>query len=232
MRSINPKELIHERLGERFASELSMYDTERRLTVLIDEFLGGMDLVERSALEVGAGLGFFSERLQLRGARVIATDIGEGLLQRVHQRVGCECIKVDALCLSQHFARESFDIVLSSECIEHTPSPEEALRQMARLVKCGGYLSMSTPNILWQPVVRAATALRLRPFDGLENFSSFAGIRRILHSENLEILQEKGLHLLPFQLRLNALLRWCDEHLQPCRNFMINLCVLARKRNH
>jgi 2-polyprenyl-6-hydroxyphenyl methylase/3-demethylubiquinone-9 3-methyltransferase len=231
MREIDSRELTHEKLGPaQFADALSQYDTGRRLKVLIDEFLPGDTLAGKEVLEVGTGLGFFAEALQRRGARVTAIDIGETLLSEVRARVGCECLKVDALGVAEHFGPARFDVVLSSECIEHTPDPLEALRQMAYVLKPGGYLSVSTPNLVWYPVVRAATLLRLRPFDGFENFSSFGRIRRVMESNGVRVAREKGLHLFPFQLRLPGLSVWCDEHLQPLRGLMINLCVLGRKQ--
>ncbi|HEY6388271.1 MAG TPA: methyltransferase domain-containing protein [Candidatus Acidoferrum sp.] len=230
MRQITEKELIHERLGDEFVQAISDYDTGRRLSVLIDEFLPAGWLAGKRVLDVGTGLGFFAERLQQRGAKVTAVDIGNGLLNRVRQRVGCECLSVDALELSQYFGEGAFDVVLSSECIEHTPSPERALREMCKVLRPGGHLSISTPNRIWYPVVRAATLLRLRPYDGFENFSSFQTIRATLESEQVMIMREKGLHLIPFQLPLQRLSRWCDENVQALRGCMINLCVLAQKK--
>jgi len=229
MRTITEKELIHERLGDRFEHVLSLYDTQRRLEVLVDEFLGEDCLRGKHVLDVGAGLGFFSERMQQKGAIVTAADIGAGLLRRVHERVGCECRQVDALRLVEAFGENSFDVVLSSECIEHTPSPADALRQMCRVLKSGGKIAVSTPNVLWYPVVRAANLLKLRAFNGLENFSSFQCIREVLFTERVNILREKGLHLFPFQLPLHSLSRWCDESLQTLKGCMINLCVLGQK---
>ena len=216
-------------MGDRFASALSAYDTERRVHVLIDEFLENESLHGKSVLDVGTGLGFFAEKLKNRGANVVAVDIGENLLRHVRQKVGCECLCVDALALVEHFGVNRFDVAVSSECIEHTPAPDEALKQMVRVVKPGGLISVSTPNVLWKPAVTAATALKLRPFEGYENFSTFGSIRRTLERSNAVVLREKGLHLFPFQLKFPRLSRWCDERLQSMRALMINLCVLARK---
>jgi 2-polyprenyl-3-methyl-5-hydroxy-6-metoxy-1,4-benzoquinol methylase len=229
MRTISHKELAHERLGDRFGEALSNYDTERRMRVLISEFLGDTNLMGKRVLDVGTGLGFFAEELQKRGASVTAVDIGETLLNRVRTRVGCECRRVDALALVEYFGPESFDCVLSSECIEHTPSPTEAVRQMIRVLRSGGYLSLSTPNRVWLPVVKLATALNLRPFDGLEHFSTFRSLRSVLEEEGAAVLKEKGLHLIPFQLNAPRLSIWLDNNAQMLRDVMINLCVLAQK---
>ena len=230
MRTPTQQEYCHELLGDKFAQALSSYDTERRLKVLTGEFLSEDMVKGKAALDVGCGLGFFSEALQKRGAHVTACDIGPTLLERTRQRVGCACELVDALQLAEHFGSNRFDLVVSSECIEHTPSPAAALRQFAEVLKPGGYLAVSTPNVLWQPVVKLATLARLRPFDGLENFSSWGAIRKTLAQSRVEIVREYGLHLFPFQLGLHRISRWCDEDLQMARHLMINICVLGRKQ--
>jgi 2-polyprenyl-3-methyl-5-hydroxy-6-metoxy-1,4-benzoquinol methylase len=229
VRTPTAKEYCHDQLGDRFAQALSTYDTERRLEALTDRFLTPERLRGSEALDVGAGLGFFSRRMKECGADVTACDIGENLLAAVQASVGCRCACVDALALVEYFGRSRFDIVLSSECIEHTPDPMGAVRQMAAVLRPGGWLALSTPNLIWYPVVRGATMLRLRPFDGLENFSTFGGLRRTLESSGITIEKECGLHLFPFQLPLHALSRWCDDHLQFLRKLMINICILGRK---
>ena len=229
MRQLSDKELIHERLGRRFEEALSEYDTDRRVEILVEDFLGDLDLRGVHALDVGCGLGFFSRALQARGAVVLACDIGHELVERIRATVGCESVQADALALVDQFGESRFDLVLSSECIEHTPSPTQALIQLAKVLKPGGRLSLSTPNRVWHPVVKLATVAKLRPFDGLENFSTFASIRRTLESAGLRVLREHGLHLFPFQLKLFRASRWSDDHLQMLRRLMINLCVLAEK---
>jgi 2-polyprenyl-6-hydroxyphenyl methylase/3-demethylubiquinone-9 3-methyltransferase len=223
-------EFAHEDLGARFDSALSLFDTRRRVEVLVDEFLSDAHVVGKSVLDVGCGLGFFSERLVQRGARVTACDIGPQLVERTRQRARCDAIVADAMTLAEHFGPNRFDGVVSSECVEHTPDPREALKQMIAVVKPGGFLSVSTPNVVWQPVVSLATVLGLRPFTGLENFSSWAQLRKALSSLGAPVTIERGLHLFPFQLPFHSLSLRCDRHLQCLRAVMINMCVLAFKR--
>lgn len=223
-------EYCHEHLGETFAESLSVYDTQRRIDVLVHEFLTDDMVVGKTVLDVGCGLGYFSEALANRGAIVTACDIGPNLLLATNKRVNCKTVLADALCLTDYFGDHQFDLVLSSECIEHTPDPARALQQMALVLKPGGYLSVSTPNILWYPIVATATALKLRPFDGYENFSSWNSLRDSLRKSNIRIKREKGLHLFPFQFTyLNNMSTWCDNHMQFSRNIMINLCIFGQK---
>ena len=227
-RELDPRELCHDRLGESFHDSLSQYDTQRRVRTLVDEFLAPRQKHGARALDVGCGLGFFSQQLKRSGWDVTACDLGTSMLEQTRLRADCKCVPADAMHLTDYFS-EPFDVVLSSECIEHTPDPMQALGEMAKLVAPGGYLALSTPNRLWKPVVAVASSLRLRPFDGYENFSSFRKIRRSLENSGLQILEERGLHLFPFQFRMHAISQWCDRNLQLLRWAMINLCVLAQR---
>jgi len=224
-------ELYHERRGRELADELSVYDTSRRVEILTRRFLTG-DMVDgKTVLDVGCGLGYFSESLQRRGGLVTACDLGPGLVELARERANCDGEIADALSLVEHFGERRFDLVVSSECIAHTPAPAEALRQMAMVLKPGGYLAVSTPNRRWYPMVWLATALRLRPADGFKNLSSWQDLRRILLDNDVVVLKEYGLHLFPFQFGFHRLSTWCDDHLQPLRELMINICVLGRKRS-
>lgn len=228
MRSPTEEELCHERLGVQFATALSDYDTQRRVEILINEFLAPFGLKDKRVLDVGCGLGFFSEHLLYHGAIVTATDIGPTLVQQTRDKLGCDAVVADALNLVDQFGTNAFDIVVSSECIEHTPDPQRAVAQMLQVLKPGGYLSLSTPNLVWSPVVKLATTLRLRPFDGFENFSTFRSLCQVVRDNNSTVVRERGLHLFPFQFKLHRTLRWCDR-LQLLRHIMINLCLLAQK---
>lgn len=229
MRELGNLDLCYERLADRFEDLLSQYDTTRRVEVLVDEFLTDGMVNGRDALDVGCGLGYFSSRLHARGACVTACDISPSLLEKTRRRVGCTTIGADVLALDEVIAPASFDLIVSSECIEHTPSPLQALEQMVRVLKPGGWLAVSTPNILWSPIVRLATAARLRPFDGYENFSSWGGVRQALTSLGVRVVKERGLHLIPFQLGWHETSRWLDRHFQWARGGMINICILGQK---
>jgi len=224
-----PRDYAYERLGERFARSLSSYDTTRRVEVLVDQFLAPSSIAGLLALDAGCGLGFFSERLALHGAKVTACDLAPSLVDATRERAGCTARVADVLELTDTFGTNCFDIVVSSECIEHTPDPGTAIEQLVAVAKPGGLIALSTPNLLWKPLVAFASAVRLRPFDGYENFSTWLSLRRSFKRAGATVVQERGLHLFPFQLPAYGALRWCDEHLQVLNSLMINLCVLAVK---
>src|SRR5689334_4238900 len=130
----------------------NVYETARRVELVFGRLLADVPLQGARFLDAGSGGGHFSAMAAQRGARVFSMDMGLNLLACVATR------------------GEVFAAVLSTEVLEHTPDPLEGLAELVRVVRPGGRLILTTPGRLWQPVVRAASALHLRPYQGRENF--------------------------------------------------------------
>jgi len=221
------KELTHDRLTARFDELMNDYDLGRRVEVLVEEFLRG-DLKGKLVLDAGCGVGGLTRALVAKGARVIALDIGPRLAAETRARCRCEAVvgTLDAL----GFASGSFDVVFSTEAIEHTPDPERSVVELYRLVKPGGQLALTTPNRLWQAPVRAASRVGLRPYDGYENFLSPRRLRRVLDGAGAQVTAHRGLHLWPFQIKaLRPASRWVDRFGTTLLPLMINQCILWQK---
>ena len=221
------KELTHDRLTDRFDELMDDYDLGRRVEVLVEEFLRG-DLKGKLVLDAGCGVGGLTRALVAKGARVIALDIGPRLAAETRARCRCEAVvgTLDAL----GFASNSFDVVFSTEAIEHTPDPERSVVELYRVVKPGGQLALTTPNRLWQAPVRAASRVGLRPYDGYENFLSPSRLRGLLDEAGAQVTAHRGLHLWPFQIKaLRPASRWVDRFGTTLLPLMINQCILWQK---
>jgi 2-polyprenyl-3-methyl-5-hydroxy-6-metoxy-1,4-benzoquinol methylase len=224
MNDVRDKELTHDRLTARFDELMDDYDVGRRTDVLVAQFLGPANINGKLVLDAGCGVGGLTRALVAGGARVIALDVGARLAATTRSRYGCSAIVGTITALG--VGSNTFDAVLSSEAIEHTPDPETAVLELYRVVKPGGHLVVSTPNRLWQAPVRAASALGLRPFDGFENFLWPAQLRRTLERAGARVEDHRGLHLWPFQIRpLRRASRWVDRYGAPLLPLMINQCI-------
>lgn len=222
------KQLAHDRLTDRFDELMNDYDLARRTDLLVDRFLGAEALAGRLVLDAGCGVGGLTRALVAKRARVVALDIGPQLAATTRRRCGCAAVvgSLTALC----FPERTFDIVLSSEAIEHTPDPSAAVLELYRVLKPGGQLVLSTPNRLWQAPVRAASALGLRPYDGFENFLWPSQLRGTLERAGAEVRAHVGIHLWPFQVRLlRPASRWVDRFGARLLPAMINQCIWCTK---
>lgn len=216
--------LAHDRLAAQFDSLINPYDGARRLEVLIDEFLADVPLTNKLVLDAGCGTGRGTERLSQRGAKVIAVDLGLNLARYTRDRYACSPLVGSVLELP--FPGNTFDIVYSSEVIEHTPDPQVVLQELYRTLKPGGHLVLSTPNWLWQWPVRLASLIGARPYDGLENFAKPSHVNQTLVNAGARIIEHRGIHLLPFQLSfLHPLLRGFDRYGATLLPLMINQCI-------
>lgn len=220
---------FYESIADRFEGLDHPADVRRRLGIVFDECLGRTRLAGKRTLDAGCGYGAFSEAAVTRGAAVVSLDIGERLVARTMARAGSRGVVADACRLA--FRDESFDVVISSEMLEHTEAPERAVTELARVLRADGLLVLTTPNRAWQPIVRGASRLRLRPFRGLENFVAWRRLERACATAGLKVLVHVGFHPWPFQLGLESAARTIEKRLARGRaaRLMVNQAVVARK---
>ena len=222
------KALFYDTIADRFDEVSNRYDTTRRLEIVFDELLADVPLAARSVLDVGCGSGWFSQRAAARGARLTSLDIGVRLLQRTRQRCDTRPVAADACALP--FPDNAFDVVISSECIEHTLDPRQALRELHRVARPGGFIVMTVPNQRWHFAVTFANAFKLRPFEGYENWMSWRDVRGVLAGAGARIERMRGFHLVPPIVPLmQPMLRRLDALGGRLGPLMLNIAVRARK---
>jgi 2-polyprenyl-6-hydroxyphenyl methylase/3-demethylubiquinone-9 3-methyltransferase len=228
--SARSREHFYDSIAERFEGLDHPADLRRRLRVVFDECLGPAGLHGKRTLDAGCGYGPFSAAAMVRGAAVLSVDIGPRLVARTMARAGSRGLVADACHLPVR--GESFDVVISSEMLEHTRAPLHALGELARVLRPDGLLVLTTPNRAWQGVVRAASALRLRPFRGWENFVGWRDLERSCTTAGLDVVVHVGFHPWPFQLGLGGLAARIEKHFARGRagRLMVNQALVARKR--
>jgi len=100
-------------------------------------------LSEVSALDVGAGQGSLSLKLMEAGYQVQACD----LVPEQFAVPALTCSKVDANG-KLPYPDASFDLAVAVELVEHIESHGSLFQEVARVLKPGGKLLFTTPNIL------------------------------------------------------------------------------------
>ncbi len=100
-------------------------------------------LPKGTVLDVPSGQGSLSRSLESLGFQVFSGDIErENILYR-----NGRCVQLD-LNHFLPFKYGTFDCIVCIEGIEHIENPHHLIREFGRLVKKGGYLVISTPNVM------------------------------------------------------------------------------------
>lgn len=110
-------------------------------------------LAGRRVLEIGCGRGGFAAWLARHGAGdLVAADFSRTAVRKAASFVRGEALRGVACEIAdiQRLPHDSgaFDVVISCETIEHVTAPGTAVRELARVLRPGGRLFLTTPNYL------------------------------------------------------------------------------------
>ena len=145
------KEIQHGRfLAEHGAGEIWNWESPagklrwaRRVKMLSRHLRPGM-----SVLELGCGTGYFTRELARSGADVVAIDVSPDLLEVAKANCSAPNVRYEiqnAYALS--YPDAVFDSVVGSSVLHHLEI-EEAIREIYRVLKPGGTIYFTEPNML------------------------------------------------------------------------------------
>ena len=155
-------------------------------------------------LDVPAGHGALAVRLQKLGYEVSGCD----LYPQIFDVKDIE-IKAGDLDATLPYEDETFECVVCIEGLEHIENPANAIREFARLLKPGGILVVSVPNIMnieerlkwlftgytshFKPLSRQFLETVSRDYGGMEEVALH--VSAISYSEVRYLLERKGFAL-------------------------------------
>lgn len=97
-------------------------------------------------LECACGTGAISAAIAPACARLVATDYSDGMLaqarKKLAKRSNVTVEQADITALP--YADDSFDVAVAGNVIHLLPDPEQALRELARVVRPGGTITLPT----------------------------------------------------------------------------------------
>lgn len=97
-----------------------------------------------AVLDVGAGTGLLLSHFAESGWEVFGTETSKSAIALAKKNHSISLYKGDLLSLSIH---KKFDIVILHHVLEHLSQPSETVAFINSLLKKGGYLIISVPNI-------------------------------------------------------------------------------------
>lgn len=107
---------------------------------------------------------------------------------------------------------ESVDLGLCYETIEHVWDRQGLVSEFARALRPGGWMILSCPNLLWEPVHWASAALGIHHSEGPHRFLRRATLLGLFGRSGLQVVRENTTVLLPFSSERSARLDgWLEE---------------------
>ncbi len=213
--------------AKEFDAKMNQYDLRKRLSVIYEELLTE-DIGQKRLLDAGCGTGWFSKFACDRGAFVTSMDLGENLLHEVSRK--CSSERVVGSILEMPFQDGTFDYVVCSEVIEHVPDPQKALFELHRVLKRDGILVLTTPNRFWYFSLVIANFLKIRPYQGLENWLWYKELKRSVESTGFSVEKMFGIHLFPFIFSFShPLLDFFHRYKKALGPIMVNSAIRCRK---
>jgi len=135
----------------------------------------------KRVLDVGCSSGYLARPLAERGCTVIGIERDPDAAAVA--RTVCEQVLVgDVEVMALPFERDSFDVILCGDLVEHLREPEQFLVRVRPYLRSGGLLVLSTPNV-------ANWAIRLSLLVGRWRYTE----RGILDRTHLHLFTRKTL---------------------------------------
>jgi 2-polyprenyl-6-hydroxyphenyl methylase / 3-demethylubiquinone-9 3-methyltransferase len=107
-------------------------------------------LAGRRVLDVGCGGGLLAEALAREEAAVTAIDLAPGMIEVARLHAAESALRIDyRVAAAEDLAQSApaaFDAVTCMEMLEHVPQPAGMVATLARLLRPGGALFVSTLN--------------------------------------------------------------------------------------
>jgi 2-polyprenyl-6-hydroxyphenyl methylase / 3-demethylubiquinone-9 3-methyltransferase len=97
-------------------------------------------------LDVGCGGGLLCEALAREGANVTGIDLAPGMIEVAKLHAMEQQLAIDYRAEDVEQLAGAYDVVTCMEMLEHVPDPARMMATLARLVKPGGHLFVSTIN--------------------------------------------------------------------------------------
>ncbi|GAA3070621.1 class I SAM-dependent methyltransferase [Streptomyces glomeratus] len=110
--------------------------------------LGPATAGAKTVLDIGCGDGTAAATAAplLAGHRIVGVDWSQDALRRAHTRLPYT-VRGELTDGGLPFRPQSADAVLFSEVLEHLVDPDSALDEIRRVLRPGGHLMLSTPNL-------------------------------------------------------------------------------------
>lgn len=189
-----------DRIRERFTTTAEPFtqfvlsrrtdEAERLATMATAEFPGAT-----VGVDLACGPGTFALSLATRLKRVIGVDLTPAMLSQAGQAAAqAGMANLAFVCADANtlpFADGAFDVALCGYALHHLLAPEQAIREMARVVRSGGRIAIVDKYVLSGDDVEAMDHIERMRDPSHTNTLSETGLRSLLTDAGLRVLDSE-----------------------------------------
>ncbi len=106
------------------------------------------DLPKGNCLDIGCGDGTNAKKLKKSGFAVYGLDISKSAVKKAKIK-NIKTKVIDLNLQKLPYKDNFFDLIWMTDVIEHVFWPDFLLSEINRVIKKGGYLYLTTPNVSW-----------------------------------------------------------------------------------
>jgi len=176
----------------------------------------------------GNGTVYFYQRGKVRAAVCadVSAKMGEICTHRIREAGLIDYIWVPVGAYSLPFKDGVFDAILCFETAEHFSEPEKLVSDLGRVVRTGGALILTTPNVLWEPIHALAAIMGYHHSEGPHRFIPYRRLLRMVEDAGFVIESVETTVLVPGGPKfLITIGEWIEKH---TRNSLMPLLGLRR----
>jgi 2-polyprenyl-3-methyl-5-hydroxy-6-metoxy-1,4-benzoquinol methylase len=130
-------------VSSKYDTEVNLSDRNNSHTLMV-ELIGS----NRDVLDVGCANGYLGSVLKERGCTVVGVEIDAEAAEDAREVLDEIIVaSVEEVDLVELLGAGRFDVVVFGDVLEHLRDPLPPLRQARRLLKPGGYVVISIPNV-------------------------------------------------------------------------------------
>ena len=203
---ITNKKWTLEEVGRHWDETTDYDDINERTYSYFRRFIDGYNLCtipDKSYIldicsRTGNGSVYFHKKRKIK--KVICADVTKKMQKICFNNLTNKKINFETNLFSKlplDFNNNEFDAIICFETLEHIYPPETFIKELNRVLKPGGELLLTCPNILWEPIHWLAAIFNLHHSEGPHRFKRRKNILKMFESSNFKIEKEKTVILIP-----------------------------------
>jgi len=146
----------------------------------------------------GQGSAFFWEKNKIK--RAVCVDFSREFVKACSRYLGTKGIPFKAHLVESlplPFRDAEFDAILCFETIEHISEPGIFIKELSRVLKIGGVMILTTPNIIWEPIFYLAPIINMHHSEGPHKCLTRRKVINYIKDSGLTIAKEETTVLVP-----------------------------------